>query len=374
MWALKHRHVPSGRCWHYHRAVVARTRWIAVVTAGVVAFLALPAAAQATLVFTRSPLKPVVWAAEDDGSGAHRLVAGSNPHVSPDGQIVALLHQGTGRNARPELILAPADGSAPASRLATGWHDPSALAWSPDSKSVAAVLGPEVGRQRLVLIDAVTGAQRTIARGFFSGVSFAPGGGALVYGRAASESFPPRSDVYRYDIRLPGMPNAQAPQLNHRLTTDRRSGYPLWSPNGGIVFVRQLGAKKRRYVPKNELFTMNLAGERVRQLTHSKVSPLAQGLYPTAISANGRRLLAQFEGQDLSYAVTVNARTGAQRPLVEATEQGVVGTGLSANGKFVLGATGGFEPGPRHNVVSIPWGGGRQRILARNAFEPDWSD
>jgi hypothetical protein len=339
-----------------------------------VALLALPAAAQATLVFTRQPLNPVVWAAADNGSGAHKLVAGSNPRVSPDGQIVALLHQGRGQNAQPELVLAAANGSAPPTTLVSGWRDPYVFDWSPDSKSVAAVLGPEVGRQRLVLIDTVTGAQRTIARGFFNGISFAPGGGALVYGRAASESFPPRSDVFRYDIRLPGMPDAQAPELTQRLTSDRHSGYPLWTVNSGIVFARQLGARKRRYGPKNELFTMNLAGERVRRLTHSRVGALAQGLFPTASSVKGRRLLAQFEGQDLSYAVTVNARTGAQRPLVEATEQGVVGTGISADGRFVLGATGGFEPGPRHNVVRIPWGGGHQRILARNAFEPDWSD
>jgi len=335
--------------------------------------IAAPATAQATLAFVRNPLHPVVWAAADNGGGAHRLVAGSNPHVSPDGKIIALLQQGSADNAQPELILAPADGSAPPSRLVNGWSDPSVFAWSPDSKSVAAVLGPEVGRRRLVLIDTVTGAQRTVARGFFNGVSFAPGGGGLVYGRAASESFPSRSDVYRYDIRLPGMPNAQAPQLTQRLTTDRRSEYPLWTVNDGIVFVRQLGARKRPYGPKNDLFTMNLAGERVRRLTHSKVSPLAQGLFPTAYSTKGRRLLAQFEGQDLSYAVTVNGRTGAQRPLVKATEQGIFGTAISANGKFVLGASGGFDPGLHHDVVRIPYGGGHQRILAKNAFEPDWS-
>jgi hypothetical protein len=347
-------------------------RWIPAV-ALLAVLLALPAAAHATLAFVRQPLHPVVWVAADNGNGARKLVAGSNPHVSPDGQIVALLHQGSGPKAQPELILAPADGSAPPSRLVDGWRDPSVFAWSPDSRSVAAVLGPEVGMQQLVLIDTVTGAQRTIARGFFNGVSFSPGGGALVYGRAASESYPPRSDVYRFDIPIPGRIYVHAPQLTQRLTTDRRSGYPLWTFNGGIVFVKQLGARKRRYGPKNELFTMNLAGERVRRLTHSKVGPLAQGLFPTAWSGRGRRLLAQFEGQDLSYAVTVNGRTGAQRPLVKATEQGVVGTAISADGKFVLGASGGFDPGLHHDVVRIPWGGGGQRILARNAYEPDWS-
>ncbi|HET7052688.1 MAG TPA: hypothetical protein VFI09_02075 [Solirubrobacterales bacterium] len=345
-----------------------RLRWLSllVLLAG---FAIAPAAAQATLAFARHPSNSVVWAAADDGSAAHRLVEGSNPHVSPDGQTVALLHQGKGAKAKPELVLVPADGSAPAATLASGWREPSIFAWSPDSKSVAAVLGPEVGAKRLVLIDTISGAQRTVAKGYFNGVSFDPQGGSIVYGRAASERFPPRSDVYRFDVPAPGTVFVKAPSPA-RLTSDHRSLAPLWGPREEIVFVKQLGGGKRRYGPKNELFTMSPAGGMVRQLTHTRVSQLAQGLYPTATSANGVRLLAQFEGQDLTYAVTVNAETGSQRPLVKATEQGAIGAAVSPDGKFVIAATGGFEPGPAHDVVRIPWGGGRQKILARNAFEP----
>jgi len=234
------------------------------------------------------------------------------------------------------------------------------------------VLGPEVGPKRLVLIDVVTGAQQMIGRGFFSGVSFAPEvgqGGQLVYGRSASEDFPSSTDVYRYDI--PGGQPIRVP-VPVRLTRDHRSTSPLWGPTGKIVFVKQLGAK-RKYGPKNELYLMDPAGKQVRRLTHTKVGPLLLGLFPTQWSGNGKRLLTQFEGQDTTYAVTVNPKTGAQRPLVEATEQGVIGTGLSTDGKFVLGATGGFEPGPGHNVVTIPYGGGRPKVLVKNAFEPSWS-
>jgi len=39
----------------------------------------------------------------------------------------------------------------------------------------------------------------------------------------------------------------------------------------------------------------------------------------------------------------------------------------------VLGATGGFEPGPGHDVATVPYGGGKPKVLAKNAFEPDWS-
>lgn len=331
---------------------------------------AVPATAEATLVFSRNPLNPSVWSAANDGSGARKLVAGSNPRISPNGQVVAFLHQGKGGASQPELMLVPADGSAPVSRLASGWRETFAFDWSPDSASIAAVLGPELGPKRLVLIDVVTGTQQTIARGFFSGVSFAPEGGQLVYGRAASEGFPPRIDVYRYDIPI-GQPLRAAEPV--RLTSDHRSLDPLWGPADKIVFVKQLGAKQRRYGPKNELYLMNPAGKQVRRLTQTKVGPLLLGLSPTQWSANGRRLLAQFGGQDTSYAVTVNPRTGAQRPLIEATEQGFAGAGLSADGKLVLGATGGFEPGPGHDVATVPYGGGKPTVLARNAFEPSWS-
>lgn len=335
-----------------------------------VALAAAPATAQATLVFSRNPLKPTIWSAADNGSGARRLASGSDPRVSPDGKIVAFFNQGKGRSARPELMLVPADGSAPVSRLASGWRETSVFAWSPDSTSIAAVLGPELGPKRLVLIDTVTGAQQTIASGFFSGVSFAPEGGQLVYSRAASEDFPPRSDVYRYDI--PKGETLRAVQ-SVRLTHDGRSLSPLWGPNGRIVFVKQLGAKRRRYGPKNELYLMNSAGKQVRRLTHTKVDPLLQGLYPTAWSDSGNQLLAEFNGQDTSYAVTVNPRTGAQRPVTKAREQGFAGTALSADGKSILGMTGGFEPGPGHKVLSIPYGGGSPTLLAKNAFDPDWS-
>ncbi len=332
--------------------------------------VAVPAMAQATLVFSRNPLNPSIWSAADDGSGQRRLAPGSNPRLSPDGQIVAFLHQGKGRSSQPELMLMPANGSAPVSRLAVGWREISTFAWSPDSASVAAVLGPELGPKRLVLIDTVSGTQQTVAQGYFNGVSFSPQGGQLVYGRSVSEKYPPRSDVYRFEIPI-GESVRYVPPV--RLTHDQRSLSPLWGPGGTIVFVKQLGAKQRRYGPKSEFFLMNSAGKGVRQLTHTKVDPLLFGLTPTQWSANGSRLLAEFNGQDTSYAVTVNPRTGAQRPVTKEREQGFAGTALSADGRFILGMTGGFEPGPGHKVLSIPYGGGKPKLLAKNAFEPDWS-
>src|SRR3954452_8218599 len=94
--------------------------WLAVAAAAAAA-LALPAAAGATLAYVKAPLNPSVYAAADNGSGAHRIGPGTNPHVSPDGESVAYLHESRGQ--APELRLAPAKGGA-GQTLMAGWREP----------------------------------------------------------------------------------------------------------------------------------------------------------------------------------------------------------------------------------------------------------
>jgi Tol biopolymer transport system component len=350
---------------------VTRIRSLIVGAAVLAAFAVAPATSDATLVFARNPFSPTVFVANDNGSSARKVGAGSNPRVSPDGQTIAFYRFGKG-NQPSELMLAPASGGA-AKKLASGWQDPFVFAWSPDSSMIAVLLGPEVGKQRLTTIDVASGVQHTIARGFFSGVGFSPQGAEqLVFSMATSESFPPRSDIYRIDILPPGTTSVAAEEPQP-LTTDHRSSSPLWGPNDRIVFVKHLGEKSRRYGPKNDLFLMDPDGSKVKRLTHTKVDPLLSGLSPTEWSANGNRLLTEFGGQDTSYAVTVNPKTGAERTLTKEREVGFVGTALSSDGKLVLGSLGGFEPGPGHKVVSIPYAGGKPKVLAKNASEPDWS-
>lgn len=332
------------------------------------ALLAAPAAAQATLTYIRNPLHPTVFVANDDGSGAKKIEAGELPRVSPDGNWVAYLHMGA-KNAE-ELKVAPTVGG-PSRTLMSNYREPFYLEWSPDSTLLAAERGPELGKRKLVLIDVATGLQRVVAQGFFSGFSFSPDGSELVYAKAGKEKFPPVSDVFRVQFLPPGAVSVAA-EKTVRMTSDHRSSFPLWGP-AKIVFVKTLDAGKRKYGPKNELYLMNPTGKGVKRLTHTNVPALAQGLFPTDWSASGNQLLAEFEGQDLSYAVKVNPKTGGQKPVGKAGEQGFVGTALSNDGKFVLGFEGGFDPGNSHNVVRIPYKGGKPKLLAKNAFEPDWS-
>lgn len=332
------------------------------------ALLAFPVAAQATLTYVRNPFHPTVFVANDDGSGAKKLDSGETPHVSPDGNSVAYLHVGA-KNAQELKVANLLTGTT--RTLMVGWREPFYLEWSPDSTRIAALRGPELGKRKLVVLDVATGAQRVVAQGFFSGFSFSPSGGELAYAKAGSEKFPPRSDIFRTETPPPGVVNVQAPQT-YRLTKDHNSSYPLWGPQK-IVFVKTLEAKKRKYGPKNELYLMNPNGKGVKRLTHTKVPPLLQGLFPTDWSVSGNQLLAEFEGQDTTYAVKVNPKTGAQKPVDQAEEQGFVGTALSSDGTQVLGYTGGFDPSLKHDVMSIPYAGGKGKVLAKNAFLPDWS-
>jgi Tol biopolymer transport system component len=333
------------------------------------ALLALPAGASATLSYVKNPFNGTVFVSGDDGSGARKLEAGHNPQVAPNGLSVAYLHEGP-KNAQ-ELKIAPATGG-PGKTVMTNLRDASYVAWSPDSKTLAALRGPELGKRKLVLIDVATGLQSVVASGYFSGFSFSPDGTEIAYAVAKSEKYPPRSDVFRFPVPIPGVVTLRAPEAV-RLTKDHNSSQPLWGPQK-IVFVKMLEAKKRKYGPKNELFLMSPQGKGVKRLTHTKVDPLLQGLFPTDWSASGNRLLAEFEGQDTSYAVVVNPKTGAQRPVAGTGEQGFVGTDLAADGSLVLGFNGGFDPGLKnHKVQTVPYSGGKPKTLVKEAFEPTWS-
>lgn len=333
------------------------------------ALLAIPASVSATLSYVKNPTRPTVFVADDDGSGARKVARGQIPRVAPNGSWVAYQHEGP--RSTQELKLAPATGGS-GRTLMTDVQEAFNVTWSPDSKTIAALRGPEIGKRNLVLIDVASGKQSVIASGYFNGFSFSPDGSEIVYDRSGSAKYPPRSDIFRFPVPIPGVVNVRAPEPV-RLTTDHRSSDPLWGPEK-IVFVKTVDGKKRKYGPKNELFLMTPQGKQVTRLTKTKVPPLLQGLFPTDWSADGNRLLTEFQGQDTSYAVVVNPDTGAQRPVAGTGETGFIGTDLSADGSLVLGFNGGFAPSLQNQKVqTVPYAGGEPKTLVKHAFEPSWS-
>jgi Tol biopolymer transport system component len=270
-----------------------------VLLLAVAAPLAVPAGAQAKLAYQKGLNHPSIWVARDNGGGAHRLAAGASPHIAPDGDTVVFTTSPT--RATIKLLAMPASGGK-ARTLLRDWRY-GAFAYSPDSRWVVSSAGPEVGAQRLVLIDVATGATRVLARGTFQGASFSPDSKRIVFDRAPySDTGFPRSDLY---VR------AVAGGPAERLTRDHRSASPVWGPKT-IAYSRWQTANRRviaKRGPKANVWTIRPDGSGRRQLTHEHIRFLMFGLTPTAWSADGRHLLAQFGGQDTTYAQTVDART-----------------------------------------------------------------
>src|SRR5919197_125336 len=126
---------------------------------------ALPASASATIVYEKSPFRPAVYAAADDGSARVKLADGELPRISPDGTTVAYETPGLG-GKRPTLRVIPAAGGDSRLLLKPVWYS---YGFSPDAQTIAAVTGKEVGRKSLVLIDVASGAVRKVDSGQFSG-------------------------------------------------------------------------------------------------------------------------------------------------------------------------------------------------------------
>lgn len=318
----------------------------------------VPGTASATLAYDKNVAtpSPSVYIANDDATGAKRIGAGSDPDLSPDGKTVVW----AGRSfASPKLYVSPTDAAKPRILL-TQWRGTGMLAWAPDSASVATVTGPEIGAGKLVVVNVADGTQTTVATGYFGGVSFSPDGGQLVYAKNTKDAFV--YDLYLYDLRT---------GATQRLTSDRKSGFPVWGPRT-IVFSRFIDASARRYGPKSELYTFNLAKGTFKRLTNQPVAQLLFGLTATEFSADGNRLLAQFGGQDTSFTQVVNPQTGRVRTLGKAAENGFEGQALSHDGRTVLAATGGADPSSRHDIVTVPYAGGPAKVLVRNAFNADW--
>src|SRR6201992_2619902 len=117
-----------------------------------VAFRAIPAAAGATLSYTKALSRPKCYIAENDGKGAKSIGAGRDSHISPNGETVVYERE-TKQGAEMRLYSVPVKKGE---RLLNPWTESFVFAWSPDSSLVAAVTGPLNGPQTLLVINVET--------------------------------------------------------------------------------------------------------------------------------------------------------------------------------------------------------------------------
>lgn len=310
------------------------------------------------IAFDRGSATPAVWVAEANGRGARRLAAGSNPMLSPDGRYVAFQSLSSGTTQVQVLSIRPGVSVATGSTSASF----QILAWSADSRYVAvAVTGTKASDSELdvIRVGAGSAAVGPVAQGFISGASFAPRGDRLVYAVSRSQRLGARVDLFTVDVNG-----------NHtrRLTRNGRSLYPVWGRQG-IAFDRE---RLRGTSKAPEYQVCLLRGRHIAQLTNLHVPALQDGLVPLQFDAGGGRLLAEYEGEDTSYAYTIQLKPLRVRQVTVAGRQ-VQGGAISRNGRELLVDQGAFEnPANKGIVETVGFTGGRAHRLTRGA-DPSWN-
>jgi hypothetical protein len=339
--------------------VQAHMRTPVILAATLAALVAAAAPAQAKLVYVKKPgsATPGVYLAEDNGKQPKRLGAGRAPAISPDGQWVAFITVPRSENEAQQVLLQAVGGGS--QRIVTRARSFDSLRFSPDSSK----LGVVASERRLRIYDIALDRTVDPVRGFIRGWSFSPDSKQLAVGRATSSNVDAPADLFT------GPVGGGAFQ---RLTATRDALNPVWGSRE-IVFDRQ--RRRAGDAPAYNLWAIDpAAGTEMRRVTKLSIPRLVSGLVPLELSSDSWRLLGAFTGQDAEVGFTVNVKTGKTRALSRDFEHGIVGFDLTADGRTILGHTGGPDPSAQHDVVTVPFrSGGRMRVLVRNAAYPDWS-
>ena len=300
---------------------------------------------------------PEVWLANADGSGAHVLGPGAEPLVAPNGAFVAA-------SASSGLVLYRAVGGVAGRYFVSADATAGAVAFSADSRYLAVVLSSRdpasAAFSGLAVVDTSTLTARIIVHGQIYGASFAPDGSdRIAFASAASPALAAAVDIHAVAVTGSGAT---------QLTDDGRSLNPVWG-RSGIAFDRE--RVRRNAEPSYQVWLMTSDGSGLRPLTALPIPPLREGLVPVAFSDDGRRLLAEYEGEDTSVAWLLSLPDGRAFSLgIDLT-----GWALSHDGSHVLVDRGGFLNPPDLGVVeSLPVGGGRPRVLVAHGSEPSWNE
>jgi WD40-like Beta Propeller Repeat len=335
-----------------------RMRTIAMLVGMLAAALwAAPAEAKLVYVKRAASASPAVYVAKDNGKDPRRLGIGRSPTISPNGQWVAFVSMPTGAAQVETVVLQKLQAGS--QRLVMRSKGVDSLRFSPDSTKLAAI----AAGKRIRVYDVVADSLHVAAEGNVRGYSFSPDSKQIVFGRAVNDDLQSESDLYVVPV-LGGEAN--------RITSVKNALNPVWGPKE-IVFDRF--AARRDDAPAYNLWALDAAApDKLRQLTKLKIPPLVSGLVPLEVSADGKRMLAVFTGQDVQVGFTVAMASGKTRALSMDFESGTVGFDLSRDGRMILAHTGGPDPGAHHDVVKVPYArGGKPKVIVEDAAYPDWT-
>ena len=123
--------------------------------------------------------------------------------------------------------------------------------------------------------------------------------------------------------------------------------------------------------PTYNLFEIQPDGGSLRRITRLRIPPLMSGLVPLELSGERQAHAGGVRRPGhLASRFRVNPETGKAKALDDDFENGLVGFDLTADGRTVLGHTGGPDPTARHNVVTMPYSGGEPEVLVRKRLVP----
>ena len=315
--------------------------------------LAIPAFAHARLAYVKTVGGAEwIYLAADDGSGAVKSIKGSNPALSPDGTLVALSRFDS---SGPHLIIARADLSG---EKAPPLACIGPAVWSPDSRQLAC--WEDELTQTLKVVDVVTDAITSIGTSQLgAGASFSPDSTRIVWGKQVNAS---RNDLYVTTI---------ATVASGRIV--RNGGFPIWSATDRIAYAH-LKRRGGASYPVSNVWVVRPNGSGAHALTRIPTpDPLLSGLTPIAWSQDGKRLIAGYGGQDTDDVWTIDLRRHRARDLTGRFD-GVWATAISRDGRYVLAQTGGPEASlAQSTVVRYTFGGRSRRTLAAHAGNATWT-
>lgn len=304
---------------------------IAVVVA---AALALPATANATLVYERASTHEI-FAANDDGSNARVVAHGRHPVVAPNGKKVAYFVPKTG-GGDDLAIVRLSDGRL--RRAAHGVFSPLSWApsvWSPNSRYLAVadseyaaadVVDSKSGKRRRILVDGDFGA---------AGAAFSPDSRRIVIDSA----------------------DAHDDQLYVFSTNGRRSSHlapgqvPVWSRSGLVYRPYSGNVLLRRRLHRHARLLLRPADER---------------LDPIAWSGDAKVLLVgSFAGPPGSADYTAKLLRPSTGEVTTLSPHFSQLEAVDRHGQHVLGEAGG-------DVVEADRSGS-VTVLAHDATSPSWT-
>lgn len=298
-------------------------------------FLGLTAPASAALVFERPP--PVgapelqggaIFAARNDGSGAHLIAHGRAPVVSPDGLQVAYF---VNTHSDERLWIVPVRGGRarrviadPVFPLGPGGD----LTWSPDSRRLVVADAAVPGA---FIVDVRRGSRQFIPLDFQDGgASFSSDSSTAVIDNSA--------------LRTSSLVTVRIGERRARLlTSDGES--PVWG-RAGIAFVR------RPTIDTGRVLLEARPGAPTRVVLDRR----AHVLFPVAWADGGRRLLVASASYPEKFRAEVVAPATRTVRTLSATFSAV--DGLSRDGRVVLGEAGGdvIAVSPNNDVETLATG------------------